>query len=661
MVVCEVCKSENADGNNFCHDCGSSLRATLLGDWGVLKLWRGTLVAGHYKIDRLLGKGGMGVVYVALDQENGQWVALKLLRPDLLANLEAIKRFVEREIEITRKVNHLNVVQLLAGGQWQIAEQTIAYYTMELLVGQDLEITLTQRSQLALGEALNILKQVCHALKAVHEVGAFHRDLKSSNVFIQEDGTVKLLDFGLAAAQGLSRVTSPRAIIGTPEYMAPEQFRGQYSRDPRRDLYALGVLAYELFTGGLPFKAVDVKDDTERFQKLMELHRDAPVESLRRLRPEIPEWLDKMVHWLLEKDPVYRPRSVKEVLDEIERQTTTDTWPRLPLLGTLFNQRYDIRRQIGRGGMGVVYEAVDRRWGNRFVALKVLQPQHCGNQQFEQLFINEVRLARRIKHENVVCIYDLFETARPPCYAMELVEGQNLAQRLKKDEPLPLAEARALGIQLFSGLGAAHRAGVIHRDIKPENILLNRAGQVKLIDFGIGRAREVLMPLTATGGMGTAHYMAPERADPRRDKKTVDHRVDIYAGGVVLYRMFTGRLPFNDDSEPMVILLQHLNNPPPSPRQFNPDLPKELEQIILRCLEKKPENRYSTAEEVAQALKAVVRTVTAVKRRVPLSKRLVGACEAAHAKVAAAKRRVPLSKLLILLGALRRSYNETSI
>ena len=272
--------------------------------------------------------------------------------------------------------------------------------------------------------------------------------------------------------------------------------------------------------------------------------------------------------------------------------------------GALFAGRYQIAAIVGRGGMGVVYRAQDRQL-DEVVALKVLRPDTLVNDAtLLDRFKQEIRLARRITHRNVLRTHDFGEADGVPYISMEYVEGVTLKELIARKGVLPTAVGLRIAKQICQGLEAAHQQGVVHRDIKPQNLLiLPENGEVKVMDFGIARVSAVdgVSGLTTAGTvLGTPDYMPPEQAQGG----TADFRSDIYSLGVVLFEMFTGRLPFAGDS-PLVVIMGHIQRPVPSPRELNPALDPELEAVILRCLEKLPAKRYARAEDLLSALSAV--------------------------------------------------------
>jgi HAMP domain-containing protein len=272
-----------------------------------------------------------------------------------------------------------------------------------------------------------------------------------------------------------------------------------------------------------------------------------------------------------------------------------------PRPGTVLAGRYEILSTLGRGGMGIVLQARDRDL-DEIVALKLLRSEVATDRDVLERLKSEVRLARKITHANVLRTFDFLELDGIPCISMEYVHGVTLRALLARSERLPYSAGLHLARQLGAGLAAAHAEGVLHRDIKPENLILQQNGTAKLMDFGIARPLAgAKLGQTRDGTVvGTPHYLAPEQLSGG----TVDTRADIYACGVLLYEVFTGRLPFTGET-PFEILLKHVEADPVPPSVHWRDIPPELERILLRCLERSPENRFAGVVELLAAVERV--------------------------------------------------------
>jgi eukaryotic-like serine/threonine-protein kinase len=275
------------------------------------------------------------------------------------------------------------------------------------------------------------------------------------------------------------------------------------------------------------------------------------------------------------------------------------------LINTLFDGRYRILRKLGSGGMANVYLAEDEELGRR-VAIKILNERYAGDDLFIERFRREAKSAASLSHPNIVSIYDRGEAEGTYYIAMEVIEGRSLKELIMTHGALPVHTAIGYAKQLLEALRFAHRHGIIHRDIKPHNVLVSTDQQVKaneprlkVTDFGI--ARHGASQMTEAGSiMGTAQYLSPEQARGA----PVTAASDLYSAGVVLYEMLTGKVPFTGDSA-IEIAMKHVNELPKPPSSLRPEIPPELDQIVLRALAKDPEDRYQTAEEFIEDLERV--------------------------------------------------------
>jgi serine/threonine-protein kinase len=268
--------------------------------------------------------------------------------------------------------------------------------------------------------------------------------------------------------------------------------------------------------------------------------------------------------------------------------------------GSLFANRYEVKEVLGMGGMGVVYRALDRELGEP-VAIKTLRPEAlAGDGVALERFKQEIRLARKIAHRNVVRTYDLGEVNGMYFLTMEFVEGTSLKQLITNRGRLPVAVTLTVGKQLCRALEVAHEQGIIHRDIKPQNIVVDPTGFLKVMDFGIARLAN---PPTGKGltevgtSIGTPDYMSPEQLSGAE----LDARSDLYSAGVVLFECLTGKVPFEADTT-WALVAKHLEEPVPDPRKLNPDIPVAVAQVIMKAMAKEPAQRYQTAVEMHDAL-----------------------------------------------------------
>src|SRR6516165_8438593 len=270
--------------------------------------------------------------------------------------------------------------------------------------------------------------------------------------------------------------------------------------------------------------------------------------------------------------------------------------------GTEFGPRYRIESLLGRGGMGAVYKAYDKDL-NRIVALKLVRPELTADASSMQRFKQELLLASKISHKNILRIHDLGDVEGVKFISMAYVEGEDLHHVLGREGRLPLARLLNITKQLCAALDAAHTEGVVHRDLKPQNVLIDGSDNAYVSDFGLAKSlEESAAIMTRTGEvLGTPRYMSPEQVEG----KPCDHRSDIYSLGLILYEMATGDMPFKGDSA-FQVMYQRVTQNPKSPKEVNPDLPDYLVRIILRCLERDTALRYQQARDVLRDLESEV-------------------------------------------------------
>ncbi len=263
--------------------------------------------------------------------------------------------------------------------------------------------------------------------------------------------------------------------------------------------------------------------------------------------------------------------------------------------------RYHLLEAIGTGGMAEVFHARDLHL-QREVALKVLRQDLIVDPTFRERFLQEARAAANLVHPNIVTVYDFGQDGQHYFIVLEYVLGTDLKTLIRRRGRLPLGEALDLVVQVCSGAGYAHRAGLVHCDLKPQNILVTPDGRAKITDFGIARALASIHPEeTSDIVWGSPQYFSPEQAAGRPPSPASD----VYSLGVILFELLTGRLPFEGE-DPLDLAQQHLTTPPPSPRALAPDIPPALEQIVLKVLAKEPSARYRTAEQLGRVLTTFV-------------------------------------------------------
>src|SRR5918994_2197983 len=273
------------------------------------------------------------------------------------------------------------------------------------------------------------------------------------------------------------------------------------------------------------------------------------------------------------------------------------------LIDSLFDGRYLIVRKLGSGGMANVYLAHDQELGRR-VAIKILDDRHAADEQFVERFRREAKNAAGLSHPNIVSIYDRGEAEGSYYIAMEYVEGRTLKELLVARGPSPLGIAIDYTRQILSALRFAHRNGIVHRDIKPHNVIVDGDGRVKVRDFGIARAGAASQMTEAGSVIGTAQDLSPEQARGA----PVDQTSDLYSTGIVLYELLTGAVPFTGET-PVEIAMKHLSQAPVPPSAHRPEVPRDLDYVVLRALAKDPADRYHSAEEMDSDLERIGRGI----------------------------------------------------
>jgi len=647
MVECPICHTTNPPGSQTCVKCSTPFEidsatiaiqpagkvtavlypapadpaATVAGTTGwsdpVQKLDAGdptpiepgAMIGERYEILKRLGEGGMGAVYKARDRELDRLVALKVIRPELAGHPDILRRF-KQELILARQVTHKNVIRIFDLGMADGRK----FITMDYVEGSDLKSIIVERGKLPAGEAVPIVQQICRGLEAAHTEGVVHRDLKPQNIMVDAGGRVWVMDFGLARSMEMAGMTRTGALMGTPDYMSPEQARAE-KVDARSDLFSLGIIFYEMLTGRLPFQA-----DTMMATLLKRVQEKAVPPSA--VDPAIPQHLSDVVMKCLEADVAKRYQTTGEILADLSGNTA-QTFASVAQMsaisiaaivpGSQFGPRYEIESMIGEGGMGRVYKAHDKDL-DRTVALKLVRHELASDPNSLQRFKQELLLASRISHKNILRIHDLGDVGGVKFISMAYVQGRDLHDVIAEGGRLPVGRALNIGKQLAGALEAAHVEGVVHRDLKPRNVLIDQNDQVYVSDFGLAKSLETesaTMMTRAGEVLGTPRYMSPEQAE----SKAADHRSDIYSLGVILYEMLTGDAPFSGNST-VQVMYQHVTQKPKDPKLSNPELPDYLAKIIMKCLEKDPGLRYQHAREVLHDLEAGTPPARVVRLRI---------------------------------------------
>jgi serine/threonine protein kinase len=552
----------------------------------------GHAAGGRYVLERALGAGGMGEVWAARDSKGGARVAIKFIKRDVLG--PDGRRRMLREARAARKVTDPSIVPVLDVIESEAGEPALV---MELLEGGSLAL---EPRPMTSERAIALLFPVARALAAAHEKGVIHRDVKPENIFVTASGEVKVFDFGIAkevrvdSDTAASLGTQTGAILGTPQYMSPEQAFGEKDVDHRTDVWSLGVVLFQCLTGKLPIQA-------DSLGQILKQLLGGPLPKVRDVSPDVDPALASLVDRMLRQDREARPlmadvarvledlasgeRAAKGAVIRVGESDSNDAWdPTQAPQGTasaasvdgddsLLERiaglpdrvtpsddldrsghrlaHYQILEKLGRGGMGIVYVAEDVRL-KRKVALKVLPTRVVRSEERRVRFLREARSASAVHHPNVATIFDVGESDGIVFIAMEWVKGRTLRHAMREAGVIEPRRAVEIALDVARGLACAHENAVVHRDIKPENVMISPDGTAKILDFGLakslhtsegpnGDAGEEPDVLASRAGrvLGTPAYMSPEQAA----SEPVDARTDIYAMGVVIHEMLTGQRP----------------------------------------------------------------------------------------------------------------------
>jgi serine/threonine protein kinase len=559
-------------------------------------------VVPGFEILEELGRGGMGVVYKARQINPGRVVALKMIRDGALAGPQQRARF-RIEAEAAARVRHANVVEI-----YEVAEYAgRPYFVMELVEGTRLDKLLAGQP-LSPERAAGLVRTLALAVQHAHQQQIVHRDLKPANILLHDPTSgadpdrfvPKITDFGLAKRLDTESTgwTPEGAVVGTPNYMAPEQAAGRVTDvGPAADVYALGVILYETLAGRPPFQA---DSWTEAIRQVIHEEPAPPT----RLRPDVPQDLETVCLKCLEKDPGRRYASAGDLAGDLGRflqgqpVTAVPPGPMERLARLAGRDGYQILGEVGRGPHSVVYRALYGKL-KQPLAVKVFTASRCPLEEWEARLRVDADRWGTLTHPQVVPVQRAGWWDGSPYLVTEFVPQGSLAGKLT-GRPWPVRQALVLVEQLALLLAYTHRQGVVHGNLKPSNVLLAASEIPRLADFRFTGSPFQDTPAgdePADDGLG---YLAPELArDPAAEARP---QTDVYGLGALLYGLLAGRPPFAAASVRQT--LEQIVAQPPAPlTSFNPEVTPQLEWMCLHCLEKSPWRRYARAYDVATRLR----------------------------------------------------------
>jgi serine/threonine-protein kinase len=473
----------------------------------------GQTLFGKLRVVRVLGAGAMGVVYEVEHLLTKHRRALKVLHPELSRSGEAVARLV-REAGAPGKIASPYVPETFDVGR---LPSGATYVLQELLEGESLRARLDRERVLRADVACGIASELCEGLSYVHEAGILHRDLKPENVFLVANKgagpSVKILDFGVmrvAAGDTFGALTAMGRVLGTPLYMAPEQLDGVEGIDARGDVYAVGVMLYEMLSGRLPFQAGDA-------MALLRAIHASPPSPISGLDPALFDVIARALH--RQRDGrIATVSALREALSPFIAATRAERSSLLAAASPYLDERYELVRCIKSGGMGSVYEVIHRETRRRR-ALKLMLPAVVASEELRSRFRLEARVTADIDSEHLVETFDagVDPATNTPFLVMELLRGEELAAHLATRGALPPIEALTYLSQAAVAIDKTHAHGVVHRDLKPENLFITMrddgAPRIKILDFGIAKvlASNERTAAQTKGALGTPLYMAPEQ------------------------------------------------------------------------------------------------------------------------------------------------------
>ncbi len=636
---------------------------------------------GRYWLLKLIARGGMGEVYLAATtgiEGAERPCVVKIIRREHAKDSSFLARFFD-EARVQSQLQHPGVVQIFEAATDENGEP---YVVVEYVEGRSLGEIRTRALQLnyrlTWADAVAVAMATAEALVHVHErvdirgkpLDIVHRDLSPQNVMVGYCGDVKLIDFGTARGQNRRCHTVSGVVFAKPGYVAPEVANGN-TGDARVDLYALGVMLWELAAGRRFLQG----DATEHLASVAKNQRPlTPIAQLVGAPAQLDEVIAKLTAHALDARYASARAALKDLVALLSKAPSMTNGERgvrtriAQFMSTIYpseptrsrrefarlvsvararmqqaeqeeaagreepqeeeedesilpGTRYRLVRKIGEGAVGAVYEAEHVDLGRR-VALKLVSGERTISSDFGVRFRREARALSRLSHPNLVALHDFGQASDGRLFCtMDLLEGETLDHTIAREAPVRWDRALSLGAQVARALEVAHEAGLVHRDLKPSNLFLCADGTVKLLDFGLAETGEESGEKSDERSgftlFGTPEYMAPEQISG--DK--VDARADMYSLGCVLYELCTGKLPYSGENS-VRILDAKLTRDAESPRRSDvcAEMPTEVERLIVHAMARKPSDRI----ESARAMRAQIESALQAPDRRRRSRRRAG-------------------------------------
>jgi serine/threonine protein kinase len=526
-----------------------------------------------FRLDHLVELSRERALYRAWDRRLKRSVALRVhLIPDSPG-----RAWFLRENETLAALNHPAVRHVYAAGE----VGPFAYRTTNWIDGESLAEAM-RRGPRPIPSVMSLVRDLLGALEHAHARGIIIRRIVPTTLILELSGRGVVTDLRYSN-WCLSHVPADDPAHVTP-FSAPEVCARE-AGEPASDVYAVAAIVYYALTGKEP---------------------ETPPVPPRSLRPAVPSAVERVVLRALRPTPRERYFTATEMLEDFVSDAGVFHEPAAApatsekgferRLRRAFGDDYELLEEIGAGGFGRVYRVRDLGL-EREVAIKVLHPQLTADPGVMERFRREAMLAARLRHPNIVSIYDIQSRAGLQWYVMELVPGANLAQIVKKDGPFPLQKTTRVLFEALSALEHAHALGLVHRDIKPENMLLEPTGLLRITDFGLALALRGDRFGGATSRSGTPQFAAPEQLLGER----VDPRTDLYSLGAVAYFTLLGHAPFEGPTPEAILAMQTTDNIPLL-REARPDVSREIEEVLRRAVRGDPAQRYANAAAFREAL-----------------------------------------------------------